>query len=154
MYSNCSQTQSTGQPESLDNPSHTFTRQLNPITRVILQGLCDESSPLSKLNWIWVVLKKIWKHVTDFCKASIKIAFDAGNDNKNFLRETTFLNLNSTVNVPIAKQLIYRAQPYLLGELKFPEPTGIRIDMMPFIMDGQDFGKCFLPDWSNIFQYC
>ena len=49
---------------------------------------------------------------------------------------------------------------YMLGiKIRFPEPTGINIDMMPFIMDVERFEKCQLPGylkiyWERIIQKC
>ena len=44
-------------------------------------------------------------------------------------------------------------------KIRFPEPTGININMMPFIMDVEKFEKCQLPEylhiyWERIIQKC
>ncbi len=160
--------QSSGEEERFESPNFVKKEtagRLNPIARVILQGLYDENSELSKLNGLWLVLEKIWKNITDFWKANIKITFDPGNDKRNFESESAYLNLHSHATFSKWPELftlkMYRNTPYLYSRdlLKFPEPTGIRINMMPFIMDVDDFKKCCLPDylkryWKNVLRYC
>ena len=46
-----------------------------------------------------------------------------------------------------------------IHEIRFPEPTGININMMPFIMDTENFEKCQLPGylekyWKCLIQKC
>ncbi len=121
-------------------------KRLNPIARVILQGLYDRNSELSKLKGLWLVLKKIWENITDFWRANIGTNFYPStiSDFPNFRHKI--------MSPPIATSICVK-------ELKFPVPTGIRISMMPFVMNNSDFKTCRLPDylkdyWKNVISQC
>ena len=49
-----------------------LNQPLNPIARVILQGVHDDNSPFSKLNGIPHVLQKIWQYLLATMKQHIK----------------------------------------------------------------------------------
>ena len=41
-----------------------------------------------------------------------------------------------------------------IHKIRFPEPTGININMMPFIMDTENFEKCQLPGYLDKYWKC
>lgn len=130
--------------------------RLNPIARVILQGLYDEGSELSRLNGMWYILRKIWRYVTTFWKANIKVTEILDSSERNFEKEVSYLNLQSKGSDGTVS---YRERPYLRQTVNFPKPTGIQINMMPFVMAKNDFSKCRLPKylkgyWENLVRLC
>jgi len=102
---------------------------LNPIARVLLAGVYDEASPLSKLLGIPHVLQTIWRMVIRYWKSLIQRGTP---QTKRF-----FLMVH---NYNVSKE-----EP-----LRFPKPSNININMMPFVME-KEFDKCFLPE--NLREY-
>ncbi|XP_012560212.2 uncharacterized protein LOC101236717 [Hydra vulgaris] len=102
--------------------------RMNPIIRVVLQGVYDVESPLSLLRGMPHILLFIWNNIKAFWKEHIKIGI-----NKNsFIIEDYTIGIDSL--------------PYSLiqDSLKFPSPTNLNINMMPFVMSSS-FHKCKLP---------
>ena len=135
--------------------------RLNPIARVILQGLYDESSELSRLNGMWFILRKIWRYVTTFWKENIKVTETFDPNERNFEKEVSFLNLQrkSYRDVDAHGTVYYREGPYIRQDVKFPKFAGIQINMIPFVMAKNDFAKCRLPKhlkeyWENLVSLC
>ena len=134
--------------------------RLNPIARVLLQGIYDASSELHKLNGMWFILRKIWKYVTSYWKANIKcVPFDneCRKTMRNFDFAVPFLRLTDPGDT-LLNESICMNDPYIGSTIKFPKPTAIDINMMPFVM-GRTFGECHLPDyleeyWKNIICFC
>ena len=97
--------------------------RLNPVVRVLLQGVYDENSPLSKLRGAPNVLQMIWNMITLYWKSLIKInPPDTEEEDECGLAYVSFWNA------------------------PFPTPQGININMMPFIM-GKTFKECHLPKY-------
>ena len=91
----------------------------NKILKVILEGLYDEDCPLSKLRGCYHVLKFIWSDVRDYWKAKVCLP---GED------------LERPVFCSAIRHLDYDLDPEgIKNYLKFPEPNGINIKMMPFL---------------------
>ncbi|XP_065659618.1 uncharacterized protein LOC124817461 [Hydra vulgaris] len=103
--------------------------RLNPILRVILQGVYDVDSPLSLLRCTPHILVFIWNSIKAFWRKHIQVGI-----NKNsFIYEYPYkIKCNS-----IAYSLIQ-------DSLNFPLPGNLNINMMPFIMSSS-FCKCKLP---------
>ena len=97
--------------------------RLNPVARVLLQGVYDENSPLSKLSGTPNVLQMIWNMIKLYWKSLIK-------SNPPDTEEEDECGV---------AYLPYRNAP-------FPTPQGINISMMPFIM-GRTFKECHLPKY-------
>ncbi len=137
-------------------------KRLNPIARAFLQGVYDERNELSKLHGMWHILRKIWRYVTDYWKSNIKISsFSVDEEGRRFDPDPAFLNLHRKTYYPDDKILFggYDWWPYIFeDDLVFPKPTGIEINMMPFVMV-KDFSKALLPSnlegyFQNIIQHC
>ncbi len=135
--------------------------RLNPIVKVFLEGIYDENSELSKLNGLWHIKRKIWRYVTSFWKSNIKINKTLDPKVRNLDAEQSYINLNANTcrHKGVKEAVYYRRWPYSYYEVNFPKPTGININMMPFIMNLRDFSKCRLPDylrpyWEAILCHC
>ena len=105
-------------PPARPPPSKSRPR---PILKVILEGLYDEESTLSRLRGCHHVIKAIWTYVQDCYESAISWP------------------LNSKCN----DGLIGSSQFF-----KFPLPVGIgiNINMMPFICS-ESFDNCRLPEY-------
>lgn len=167
--------------DSMQNKNVCGNR-LNPVAKILLQGLYDENSELCRLQGMWHILKKIWKEVTDFWKANIHIStlqnddvleenFPTSKDYFEFLRSnpparnfslnSSFINLSLPLSVgrPSSDSYLVRMHPYIYEPVNFPKFKGLQINMMPFIMNVQDFSKCCLPDylekyWEKLIRRC
>ena len=104
---------------------------LNPIVRVILQGVYDAGCILSMLHGMPHILKTIWEIVKVYWKKHIKICQDE-----------KYFQLH---NQPVYDHC-YKAYSRPWGEesLTFPSPTNLNINMMPFVVN-KKFNKCLLP---------
>eukprot|EP00794_Sanderia_malayensis_P004879 gene4879-5519_t len=142
------------------------TRRLNPIAKVLLEGIYDEKCQLNKLNGMWHILRQIWTNIVDFWKSNILINEDFNPLERNFDVELSYLNLNSLSHRQSEREnkgsflwVKERYPPYVYENVVFPEPSGININMMPFIMDNRKFSNCCLPDrffeyWDKIIRLC
>ena len=118
--------------------------KLNPVARVLLQGIYDENSELHKLRGMWHILEVIWKlhikHIS-YCKLHIK------HDEASVLNLSNFDGLSYTsASIP--------------SEIIFPNFTRREwnINMMPFLMEST-FTKCILPEyletyWRQLIRKC
>ena len=103
--------------------------RLHPVARAILQGVYDEESPFSLLLGIQHILQRIWKNVISFWRLRIKVCVPIEYDSLAELPDVIVGNLSYL-------EFSYKA--------KFPTPTDLNINMMPFVM-GKTFEKSFLP---------
>ena len=134
--------------------------RLNPIARVLLQGINDVDSELHKLNGMWFILRKIWKFVTSYWKANIKCTpFDneCRKTMRNFEYVVPFLRLTEPEDTLLNESVCIN-EPYIGSTITFPKPRAIDINMMPFVME-ETFEECCLPDylrnyWNNIISVC
>jgi hypothetical protein len=115
---------------------------LDPVARVILQGLCDADSPLHLLAGMHYILKAIWHDVLTYHKSKIK---KGDNYDLNFVK-VKWGHVYSDLDSP---------SDWLV---RFPEPSDININMMPFIM-AKRFNETKLPDyvrtyWDQILTLC
>ena len=136
--------------------------RLNPIARVLLQGLYDVNCDLYRLRGMWIVLKKIWNFITSHWKTNIKngpegLYTDNGKWKaiRKFEMAVPYLKLSAQRREPV---FIYMDEPYIGGCITFPTPTGININMMPFVMQDH-FEGCYLPEylreyWDEIILNC
>ena len=132
--SRCFQThQNYDSEESEDETTVTLQDEntsLNPIARVLLIGVYDEGSPLSKLLGIPHVLQTIWRMVIHYWKSLIQ----RGKPHLGGMKERLY-------KPPGIEFFLRLSKP---KPLKFPKPSNININMMPFVME-KEFDKCFLP---------
>ncbi|XP_057291731.1 uncharacterized protein LOC130614321 [Hydractinia symbiolongicarpus] len=105
-------------------------KPINPILRTILQGVADENCPFSKLTGMPHIVQMIWQKVLAGMRMHIKFGKNEDYE-KNFEPPPAFKT-----------QTGFQAR----FPVKFPEPTDININMMPFIMD-LEFENTKLPDY-------
>ena len=91
------------------------------ILKVILDGLYDEDCPLSKLRGCPHVMKFIWKDVRDYWKSKVFLP-----DMKKDVHRFRFFSAIKHTDFDLDPEGIE-------WYLKFPEPSGININMMPFL---------------------
>ena len=121
----------------------------NLILKVVLDGLYDEESPLSNLRGLHHILKYIWTDVRNYWKSHITLPDpDAFWNDSNYLRRTDNSSpLESSSCVYMAPMSHIDNHNYEDSCYpKFPTPSGININMMPFIC-GDTFDNCKLPDF-------
>eukprot|EP00794_Sanderia_malayensis_P004881 gene4881-5521_t len=148
----------TKNSEVTDIMNQTDKRRLNPIAKVLLEGIYDEKCQLNKLNGICHILRQIWMDIVDFWKSNILIKELFDPLEKDLDLERSYLNLNSSC-ISKYERITKRYPPYIHENVVFPDPTGINVNMMPFIMDNQKFSKCRLPKfffeyWNRIIRFC
>lgn len=156
-------------------------KRLNPIAKALLEGIYDEGSELARLRGMWHILRHIWRFMIAFYKDNIKVTevlnpYKTESDKmQNCKRGASYLNLSGfspKFPIYVAPSDIQEGDLWLVrqqgwqqhyrggfGGVKFPKPTGININMMPFIMDVSNFKSCHLPQylksyWQNIIRYC
>ena len=107
---------------------------INPVLRALVDGICDENSPLSIFIGLPHVLQMIWTIVTEAWKKMIKEGIDINS-------RSQFYGMEPSESIAFAQ---------LNATLKFPKPKNIYINMMPFVME-TSFEKCKLP--KNLKHY-
>ncbi|XP_028392063.1 uncharacterized protein LOC114516711 [Dendronephthya gigantea] len=101
---------------------------LNPVARVILRGLYDPGSPWHVFLGMHYILKAIWQDVLTFYKSKIAIPRHFSFTKVKWGHSYTSLDSPSDWLV------------------RFPEPTDINVNMMPFVMEKR-FRDTRLPDY-------
>ena len=113
------------------------------VSKVLLDGLYDEESPLIQLRGCQHIMRRIWMDVVQYWKVSVThpqvIEVDQNDWDKwgvddfdDLAPQPFFLNSICSVETPIS----------------FPEPdeeNPIQINMMPFFV-GRSFSDCYLPE--------
>ena len=99
--------------------------RLNPVARVLLQGVYDAESPLSMLRGTPNILQMIWRMIKIYWKSLIKITPSKYDEKREEEGGLAYLRC---------------------WKVTFPTPQGININMMPFIM-GRTFKECCLPEY-------
>ena len=119
--------------------------KLNPLLKVILEGLYDEECVLSKLRGCQHLMKNIWRNVVNFNKSQIflpdtTVSFDYMKNQEKWGTYPSVDALESALYLaPISnRDDVFQDEP---TEIAFPEPSNININMMPFIV-GQTFKEC------------
>ena len=125
-----------------------------PILKVFLAGLYDEESHLSKLRGCDNIIKAIWTEVRDYYQSAVT----DGTFNLNTYRNSCFIDLQKISLPPL------QLQPWEAFSLQdnksegqsnntpeFPPPSGININMMPFISSEQ-FENCRLPKYLTPYR--
>ena len=107
---------------------------LNPILKVILEGVYDNGSSFSKLRGTPHIIKIIWKNVSSYWKSLINIGTVMGVATPSGMKPGT------TQIVPQEKFVLD------IQKIAFPKPQNININMMPFVME-HNFEDCHLPKY-------
>jgi len=117
---------------------------MNPILRTILEGVYDAGSPLSNLRGTPHLVQMIWKYIVGYWKSLIKIGV-----HERKVKPPANMEPGTRIIVP-QDVFFLELDGFLNGYMKFPEPTNIDINMMPFKMCNV-FEECYLPE--NLLQY-
>ena len=106
----------------------------NPILKVILDGLYDEECVLSQLRGCQHLLKIIWDDVNRYWSDAVILPDDPDPIDKDYGYMYRSPNASKTVKyfAPIRD---------FEEKYKFPPPSDININMMPFIV-GETFKQC------------
>ena len=119
---------------------------LNPLLKVILEGLYDEDCVMSKLRGCPHIIKDIWRKVLNHHKSLIhlpdkSISFNYMSNQENYTSYPSIDSLESALYVaPITENHWTNDQK----QPRFPPPSNININMMPFVV-GSNFKECRLP---------
>ena len=119
-----------------------MSRNTNPISKVLLDGLYDQESNLSKLRGCPHIMKTIWDMITAYWREMVELP------NKPHADEQ-YGDGNIDVGEILPKYLFLtplRLRRSRGGDYSFPPPTDININMMPFIV-GFTFEKSQLPEF-------
>ena len=119
----------------------------NVILKVLLEGLYDEDCPLSRLRGCCHILRAIWAEVRRYWVAAIQLPCAAPEEEPRVRpRFRLDLHVSRTFVSPVSSVRNY-GNSYETAEAgpEFPAPTGININMMPFIV-GETFEDCRLPE--------
>ena len=131
-------------------------KRLNPIVKALLQGIYDDNNDLSRLRGMWHILRHIWRFVITFYKENIKVTELLNPDEtesdkkKDCTHGASYLNLRGFIPTPsyftpsegdgrspgsLVRGRDWHQYRVVFGynEIEFPKPTGININMMPFI---------------------
>ena len=116
--------------------------EVNPVLRAFVDGVCDENCVLGLLNGVSDVVQQIWDLVvTSWRRCILEATHEGYGDVKN----------------PAVMRLSARPVDYndYRGYKKsclftFPKPTGIRINMMPFVM-AETFEESRLPKYLKLY---
>jgi hypothetical protein len=124
---------------------------LNPVARVILVGLYDPDSHFHLLAGMHYILKSIWHDVLTYYKSRIKNGL---NGDSVDLRYSVDLNFVKVKWGHFYTDLDSNSD----WLVRFPEPSDIDINMMPFVM-AKRFKETKLPDylrtyWDQILAQC
>jgi len=133
--------------------------KLDPITKVVLEGVYDEKCILHRIYGLWHILKKILQHVKRYWKDSVV-------ETRSIRKKTRFIEGDMISYLNLHNPVDYESFPFARGcsllfrpiRLMFPKHTGININMMPFILH-EEFEKCRLPKhlfayWRQIISNC
>ena len=118
-------------------------KSLNPVLKAFLEGVYDDDCELSTLKGAWHILRKIWDYITSFWKENIIIT----------TKKKAVLPGDSLSFLDLGIPTEYRKQPLINTfecGLGFPKPTGININMMPFVMN-QKFEDSRLPSYLKYY---
>lgn len=118
------------------------TTDLNPVARVILQGLYDAESPFHLLAGMHYILKAIWHNLVTYYKSSIK---------KGNSQDLSYVKVKWG-------HFYTSSDSHADWLVRFPDPSDIDINMMPFVM-AKTFKETKLPDylrtyWDQILDQC
>ena len=136
---------------------------MNEIIKVILEGIYDEGSILSSLRGTPHIVKEIWSILKNhYCKLLIKLPKRFNYENNKY-PEPEMLNYHEDFVVPdfqFIKQFEYYEvlDHYQETDSMFPKPSGININMMPYIYGGEKFKDYRLPDYVkpyfSLIRFC
>ena len=118
------------------------TDELNPVARVILHGLYDAGSPFHLLAGMHYILKAIWQNVLTCYKSSV---------GKGHNYDLSYVKVKWG-------HFYTSSDSHADWLVRFPEPSDIDINMMPFVM-AKRFKETKLPAylrtyWDQMLDQC
>jgi len=134
----------------LDNQKHHPV--LNPILKVILEGVYDEECSLSAFRGCPHIVMKIWIDVKNFWKAKVIQPSRKNEDLSPSVLWHEWWKAVEEFTKDTFKSELFFTPLYLFDwsngttHYSFPTPTNININMMPFKV-GEDFESCQLPEY-------
>ena len=124
---------------------------LNPILKVILEGVYDDDSQLSVLRGTPHIVQLIYFYVSEYWKSFISCG-----DEDNIIEEVAE-NVGLDQLQP-GEVKDFPGNQFVLETIKakFPPAQELNIQMMPFVLESS-FDKCYLPDylrpyWENMIK--
>ena len=117
-------------------------RQTNPVSKVLLDGLYDPESHLSRLRGCPHILQHIWDLVRAYWRGVVEMPSKPDNDERY---EDGDINIGEMPSSYLFLTPL-RLRRSRGGGYSFPPPTDININMMPFIV-GLTFEKSKLPEF-------
>ena len=123
-----------------------YITQTNPVLRTIIDGVCDENCALSLLDGTPHIVRTIWNIVVElFWKRCIK------KGSTNWI-DDQLNNEHLEDSLPLA----FTSLEMLGGQVDFPTPKDIQVNMMPFIL-AESFEESLLPEylreyWDEFFE--
>ena len=131
--------------------------KMKPILKIFLEGLYDEGSNLSKLRGCEHIIKAIWTEIRDYYQSAVIGGYL--HSPLNTYQNSYFIDLQRVNDGDFDFHQINERfyLPQRKGDPGFPAPSGININMMPFISSEQ-FEDCRLPEYLNPYRglitYC
>eukprot|EP01084_Bolivina_argentea_P019769 36774_1 len=116
-------------PEEYKNGFPTTIHRLEPIARILLIAVYDDTNIFSKFRGMRYLVKSIWEMTLQF----------------NHHHWNPYIDTDQT---SFREKWIYHS---MRSQLKFPKPKDININMMPFIMSF-DFEKTKLPQYLKSYH--
>ena len=132
-------------------------KSTNLLVKVLLEGVYDEGCVLAKLKGCPHILGIIWRHVRRYWLAQIQLPrspggkedgdklTDNGEENCGDAEDEIAEDIRGhyNTNTESSHSSVYLAPITDLNQqyYKFPKPTNININMMPFIV-GETFKDC------------
>ena len=114
-----------------------LSTSLNPVLRVIWEGVYDDESILSMLRGTPHIVRLIWLHITDYWKSLIKVIDH--DVSREWPPTPKDMEPGRCKYVPIDNFVLE------VDSVTFPPSQNLYINMMPFVLD-EEFGKCYLPE--------
>ena len=137
--------------EKVKEKNKSMTENLNPILKVILEGVYDDSCHLSLLRGTPHIVQLIYSYIMEYWKSLI-VCGD-GDDTINEIAQNIGrgqLHPGEIKNFPGNQFFLETAKA------NFPQPQDLDIHMMPFVLESS-FEKCYLPAnlrlyWENMIK--
>ena len=124
--------------------------QSQPISKVLLDGLYDQDSPLSQLRGCQHIMRMIWNNITLFWEEMIEIPIvphltdDSDDLDDSDVDSDADSDVDSNIDSDAGFPPCCYLTPVSTDGCSFPPPSDININMMPFIV-GETFASCKLP---------
>ena len=137
--------------EKVKEKNKSMAENMNPILKVILEGVYDDRCQLSLLRGTPHIVQLIYSYIMEYWKSLI-VCGDADDTIKEIAHNIGHNQLQpgEIKNFPGNQFFLETAKA------NFPQPQNLDIHMMPFLLE-RSFEKCYLPDnlrlyWENMIK--